>query len=196
MINFFKRQLNDNQISKPFLYVAFCLYAFFLFWIIGLKFNAEWLPEIGEYMRRLSFSERVGAGIIPFRNLYVYIVNEATLFHIDYFLNYIIYIPLGLLLPLMVKKHPYWTAIVATVVSSFIFELVQYFTGFGGCDGTDFAMNLLGGFTGAFLVYLFKPHLSNKAINYINLVAIILLLPVCIFGFVNTLLHLNLYKIY
>lgn len=97
--NSIKQKLFGETINKATLWIVFCLYLFLLIWVIALKFNADWLPALGKEMRALPIEKRVV--LIPFQTL----ISNGFYFHLDYFLNVIIYIPMGLILPLTMRKN-------------------------------------------------------------------------------------------
>ena len=182
----------EAAINKFLLYTAFSIYLFLLIWIIALKFNAEWLPEIGRYFRKMPLMERVGKKIIPFYDMY----EKGIYFNKDYFWNVIIYMPLGIYLLIILKnRHKCLTSIIIIILSSFIFEFIQLVTGFGGCDGSDLVCNTLGGVVGLILYLLLIKKFPSRVINIINLLAIIFFLPLGIHAFINTIMNLHLYKI-
>ena len=196
MLSKLKNRLNNNVIDKSLLYVTFGVYLFILFWAIALKFNAEWLPELGRYFRSSPLWDRVGWGIVPFVNIFRYL-DKDPLNYLDFVMNFVVYAPLGIYLMLILRnKRKKLLAIAIIVLSSITFETVQLITGFGGCDGTDFAMNSLGGVFGMVLFNRLSPRTSNKTINWINFGALVVFSPLAIYGLVNTLLNLHLYKIY
>ena len=77
-------------------------------------------------------------------------------------------------------------------MSSFLFELEQSITCIGGCDGTDFSMNVIGGLIGVWL-FRFLNKLSDKKIFYINIVVLIIFLPLAVYSIVNTIINFDLY---
>ena len=185
--------MKEIRLNKLLLYIAFSMYIFLLIWIIALKFNATWIPEIGEYFRKLPIKERVGKNIIPFYDM----IKNGIYFNKDYFMNVIIYMPLGIYLTIILKnKHRTFFCITIIAVSSFLFELIQLLTGFGGCDGSDFVCNVLGGLIGM-IIYHFLAKLKsvNKIVNIINAIVIIIFLPLTVHAIINTVTNLHLYKI-
>lgn len=93
-----KQKLFGETLNKATLWIAFCLYLVLLIWVIGLKCNSEWLPAVGKDMRSLPLEMRMV--LIPFQASF----SNGFRFHLDYFLNFIIYIPMGLFLPLTMRK--------------------------------------------------------------------------------------------
>lgn len=182
-----KKKVIGNNLNKVLLGVAFGLYLILLIWVIGLKMNAEWLPEVGVELRSLSFKNR--SALIPFKTFF----DRGLYFNDDYFFNVLIYIPMGLILPFIFKKP--WVSFILIVLSSAIFEVSQLFTGFGGCDTTDLICNILGGVLGMMVYYIFRKKVPDKAINITNLVVIILASPVCVYAIVNSIINWQLYVI-
>ena len=182
----------EKSINRKLLYCSFGIYAFLLVWIIALKFNADWLSEVGEYLRKMPLQDRVGKNIIPFYKMF----KEGISFNKDYFYNVVIYIPLGIYLPLLLKNKPkYITYIIIIATSSIIFELIQLVTGFGGYDGSDIVCNANGGIIGLILYYFLISKWPNKVINIINIIAIIVFAPVAVYALINTILNIHLYYI-
>ena len=181
----------ERRINNKYLYVAFSIYLIILVWVIALKFNAEWLPEIGVYFRKLPLWDRVGYNIIPFYSMF----KNGFYFNLDYFMNVVIYIPLGIYLSLIFNNKKVLN-IMIIFFSSLIFELIQLFTGFGGCDGTDLFCNALGGILGIGLYVILINKISNKTINVINIVVSIIFSPLAVFAIINTIINWELYLIY
>lgn len=96
--NSIKQKLFGETINKAALWIVFCLYLFLLIWVIALKYNADWLPDLGKEMRALPIEKRVV--LVPFQAF----ISNGFYFSLDYFLNVIIYIPMGLILPLTMRK--------------------------------------------------------------------------------------------
>jgi glycopeptide antibiotics resistance protein len=188
--NILQTKVLVNQRNNVLFYTAFSFYLFLLIWIIALKFNADWVKEIGEYFRSLPLQERVGMGFIPFYSMF----KNGFYFNLDYFMNVIIYLPLGIYLK-QIFENKNWLIIIIVIFSSLIFEIIQLLTGFGGCDGSDLFCNSLGGILGILLGHLFKKILSNKSINVINLSIIIVFTPFVVYALINTIVHWDMYII-
>ena len=101
---------------------------------------------------------------------------------------------MGILVYLLTyKKMRYW-AVVATVLSlsavtSIIFEVVQLYTGIGGCDGTDFACNFFGGGVGLLLMIILRRLKNFEQIaNIVSFCCILVAVPLGGYMLVNTIL--------
>lgn len=97
-----RKKLNDkifcNELNKVMLWWIFAVYFILLVWVIGFKYNSEWLPEVGMDMRSLPLKSRMV--LVPFQKF----KTSGSFFVADYFFNTLIYIPLGLILPLTMRK--------------------------------------------------------------------------------------------
>lgn len=183
-----KDKIFCEDINKVTLWYSFAIYLVLLIWVIGFKYNNEWLPELGKEMRSLPFNQRIV--LTPFKYW------GAFSGILDSVLNIIIYIPFGMLLLLTMRKIRGGGAFIAIIFSSLIFEISQYFTGFGGCDITDLLCNTLGGGIGIALYYLFRKRIKDKTINIITFFVSVVFTPVAVFAIVNTIIHWQLYIIY
>lgn len=124
-----QREFGNDALNHKILYILMTEYLILLIWVIALKCNAPWLQELGEEMRSLPFNSRVGRLIIPFYKM----IDKGIYFDLDYFMNVLIYIPLGIFLSFITKKKIFLNLAII-FISSAIFEAVQYVTGFGGCE--------------------------------------------------------------
>lgn len=184
----FKDRICGEDISKVLLWCAFAVYLVLLIWLIGFKCNKSWLPELGIEMRKLPFKQRVK--YIPFYDM----VGHKMCFTLDYFLNIVVYIPFGIYLMFVLKKK--WLSILLIFVSSLIFEISQYFTGFGGCEISDLITNFVGGAMGVLLYAVWLCKLKPKIVNILNLCVCIWGSPFALYGIINTIIHWQLYIIY
>lgn len=182
-----KNKIFSEDINKLTLWWAFAVYLILLIWVIGFKYNSEWLPELGKEMRALPFKQRIV--LTPFR----YWGDFSGI--LDSVLNVIIYVPFGMFLLLTMLKLKWWGALIIVVFSSLIFEISQYFTGFGGCDITDLICNTLGGGIGIAIYCIFRSKVKDKAINIVTFVVSVVGTPVALFAIINTIINWRLYII-
>ena len=68
------------------------------------------------------------------------------------FLNILVYVPVGLLMPLVYKKHPYIFALLTEFMLSLLTEVMQYITHRGLCELDDLFNNTLGCLIGMTLI--------------------------------------------
>ena len=109
--------------------------------------------------------------------------------------NILLFIPLGIYLPLLFLKSNIIKDIIITLIFIFSLELIELFTRSGAFSLLDVLFNLLGMLSG-YLIYLLliKKHLSNNLISIINIIIIIIATPIIIFSIVNTINNIKLYK--
>ena len=200
-MNKLKLEKLKDKVDLRLVAAVFVLYIWCLVWVIGLKCNSPWIYELREEMLNLPFSSRVGNNWIPFYTLVKSVENGTNAFSLDYFLNVLIYIPMGIYLFILLdEKVRYgWSAVISLsviAVSSFIFETVQYFTGLGGCDGTDFICNFFGGAVGFLIISILRLLVKKHyylSVNVVNLVCLIGLVPAGVYFLVNTIINAGQY---
>ena len=195
-----KNPFKQDNLNLKILVAIFVTYLWCLVWVVGLKFNSDWLYELREYMLKLPLESRVGNNWIPFYSLIKSVQEGTYKFNLDHLLNVVIYIPMGIYLYLfMFKKMKYSVVVIVSVavfmVTSICFEVAQLYTGTGGCDGTDFACNFFGGCIGLFLMIVAQRYVKNfeKIANVVNTVCLIIFVPIGIFMIVNTGLNAGQY---
>ena len=157
------KDLGWKKLYKPLIYSTFGVYCVLLVWIVIFKCT---LPDVFslDFISK-SVAYRFERGIVPFS--YSFYENQGA----DLFLNIFVFIPMGIYLPLMLKKR-YACPIIPIV--SLSFELIQLLTGFGWFDTLDLITNTVGGFIGVGLYVLVRPHVKDELISKINLACTII----------------------
>lgn len=183
-----KQKLVGEELNRTTLWVAFGLYLALLIWVIALKCNLEIILQSAPEMRSLPFKSR--ARLVP----HVFSSSKPSMLSLDYFLNVVIYVPMGLYL-MLISKEKISFCVLISFASSLAFEVEQFFTGFGGCDVTDIICNVLGGVIGVVIYKILRKQTSDKTVNKANLCVIALCTPVVIFAIVNTIVNRRLYVI-
>ncbi len=169
--------------------IAALIYGLLLIWVIGFKFNASWIPEQKEVMVSFGVFERL---LLPFKSYIAVFATETTNFaYLDYFVNFLLYIPFGVYLNFFVKEKKHCLLII--FLSSLCFEMVQLLTCIGGFDPLDIVANYLGGFLGVTLYLKSRINIPDKIVNIVNTVVICGFGPVLIYAIINTILNFNLY---
>ncbi len=153
---FFEKVLQYKEVKH---YIIGYIYIIYL--VIMLK-EVIGFPRITYWIRVLNVQGNIfdpNISLLPFGNGVLYS---------DY-LNIIMFIPLGIILPLMWRKfHKFnYTVKYAFYLSLFI-ELSQLFTRFRATDVNDLVMNTLGAILG-WLIYFIFSKLLLKFIQPINL---------------------------
>lgn len=182
--------MENKKINYKLIWSLFYIYIIILLWIVVFKFNEEWIPENSAYLRSLPIKERI-MSFYPFQIF----IEEGLYFELDYFMNIIIYIPLGVLLSFLINiKYKKEFIILISLFSSIIFEIIQLLTGWGGFDTTDMLCNTLGGIIGLLLMIPISK-IKVKTINLFNFILLLIFLPIAIAVIINTILNYHLYTI-
>ncbi|WP_078552199.1 VanZ family protein [Bacillus alkalicellulosilyticus] len=179
------RQLKDDfqkslspyyKIVKIGTWTLFCLYAFIV--LFNLLFQRI-LIRINDYIHAISnnyelFNRyfytppnsngfldievwKLNANIIPFRNMYNYIVNHQN-FNLNIVIdntlgNVLIFIPLGVFLAIIFNKlNTMSKVVVCTLMISFSIEFLQFTLRVGQFDIDDIILNTLGSVIGYLIV--------------------------------------------
>lgn len=134
--------------SRIFIFL-FMLYCALMLWLL---FNRPGYVEGIPYWEQLH----PNLNLIPFRTLKLFsgllddhrphLVRAAV---INLFGNVVMFIPLGLFLPLIWQKlRKFWRTLLAAALIVTAVELAQLFTLVGSCDVDDLILNLVGAAAG------------------------------------------------
>ena len=120
--------------------ISFVLYIFLLTWIIVFKFRID--------IRKLRYLRTIN--LIPFKE------NDLK----EILINIFLFIPYGMYLRELTKKKSLTVGII--ILTSFIFEVLQYILHIGISDITDVMMNTLGGMIGILLISILEKKRENS----------------------------------
>lgn len=170
--------MKKEKIVNGLLLFSFVFYALFVICNILFKYVMPWdLLEEGRYFAR-SFN------LIPFADLAAGNYNR-----LDVWGNIILFVPLGIYLPLC-RKYKFGKTVAASAAVSTVLEISQYLFAIGACDITDIIYNTFGCLLGflcfRLLLTIFKNHERVKV--FTAAVANLLLLFVALITF---LIYLN-----
>lgn len=129
-----------NNLLNQMIRISFVLYIFLLTWIIVFKFRID--------IRNLRYLRTIN--LIPFK--------ENALKEI--LINIFLFIPYGMYLRELTKKKSLTVGII--ILTSFIFEVLQYILHIGISDITDVMMNTLGGMIGILLISILEKKRENS----------------------------------
>lgn len=129
-----------NNLLNWLVKISFVLYFFLLTWIIVFKFRLD-ITTL-RYLRSIN--------LIPFKE------NELK----EIFINIFLFIPYGMYLRELTKKKSLTVGII--ILTSFIFEVLQYILHIGISDITDVMMNTLGGMVGILLISILEKKRENS----------------------------------
>ena len=133
---------NKNNLLNWLVKISFVLYFFLLTWIIVFKFRLD-ITTL-RYLRSIN--------LIPFKE------NELK----EIFINIFLFIPYGMYLGELTEKKSLTVGMI--ILTSFIFELLQYILHIGISDITDIMMNTLGGIIGILFISILKHKISNNKV--------------------------------
>ena len=131
-----------NNLLNWLVKISFVLYFFLLTWIIVFKFRLD-ITTL-RYLRSIN--------LIPFKE------NELK----EIFINIFLFIPYGMYLGELTEKKSLTVGMI--ILTSFIFELLQYILHIGISDITDIMMNTLGGIIGILFISILKHKISNNKV--------------------------------
>ncbi len=134
-----------NNLLNQMVRISFVLYIFLLTWIIVFKFRID--------IRNLRYLRTIN--LIPFK--------ENALKEI--LINIFLFIPYGMYLRELTEKKSLTVGMI--ILTSFIFELLQYILHIGISDITDVMMNTLGGIIGILFISILKEKIGDsKGFNH------------------------------
>ena len=143
--------------QKQIWYALFVLYSIIMLWLLFDRPGyADGIPYWDQVRAQLNLTPlrtlRLFAGLLDSgRPEYV----RAAV--VNLFGNIIMFIPLGLLLPLAIPKlKDFWQVLLTATVAIILVELVQLFTLVGSCDIDDLILNLFGAAMGFWLFKQYK----------------------------------------
>ena len=158
-------------------FVLLVIYLIILTWIILLKTQFSF-SALGHYR---------SVNLIPFAGSVV--INGKV--DLDEILNnFIVFIPVGLYLGMLMPKSSPLRKIAPIFGLSLLYEVFQFIFAIGASDITDLIMNTLGGAAGIFLVFLFTKLLKEKTVKILNIAAVICTLAIT--GFMALLIGVNM----
>lgn len=146
---------------KPLYKTLLELYVLFLLWLILFKTSVDFSSVL------LHFQSR-SLNLIPF-------AASRGREMID---NFVVFIPLGLLLSVNFKQASFWRKLTFVFGLSFAAEVLQYVLAIGATDINDVILNTSGGLFGLALYALNSKYVDNKKLDR-AIVAVIATLLVC-----------------
>ena len=148
-----------NSLLNKVVIVSFILYLFLLIWIIVFKFRLD-IRDL-RYLRSINF--------IPFKE------NEIR----EILVNILLFIPYGMYLRELNKKKSLTVGII--ILTSFVFEVLQYILHIGISDINDMMMNTLGGILGILLISIIEKKRENNKVLSNLLKYLLIILPFIMF---------------
>ena len=122
-----------------------------------------YLTLFSQYFGRVWFHRSVN--LMPFVTIHRYIVSSSNfgLAIINLAGNIIAFMPLGFLLPMVLKDQMHFLSILCCIFSTSIsIEIIQYILGVGVSDIDDVLLNVIGGILGYCLYKIFKKMITGR----------------------------------
>ena len=155
-----------KKFARPILWTIFLIYCFVLVYVLFLSRGTRDGFTFAEYMRRFT-------NFIPFKTIveYVqrYIDGYRNLSVLNLLGNFVLFMPMGVLLPCVIRKLDRFWKVTLTVLGMVVMvEIVQGILRVGSVDIDDVLFNVVGAMIGYGLVRL--PFIYNffKKINLIK----------------------------
>lgn len=155
-----------KKFARPILWTIFLIYCFVLVYVLFLSRGTRDGFTFAEYMRRFT-------NFIPFKTIveYVqrYIDGYRNLSVLNLLGNFVLFMPMGVLLPCVIRKLDRFWKVTLTVLGMVVMvEIVQGILRVGSVDIDDVIFNVVGAMIGYGLIRL--PFIYNffKKINLIK----------------------------
>ena len=111
----------------------------------------------------------------------------------DAVVNIFIFIPLGLVLPFIIKKNAYFISALIGTAISLVVELTQLTFCMGGFTYIDIINNSLGAFLGAMLHFSLSKIIPEKKQDLTLKASSVLVTGLLIFATINTIKNIDIY---
>ena len=155
-----------KKFARPILWTIFLIYCFVLVYVLFLSRGTRDGFTFAEYMRRFT-------NFIPFKTIveYVqrYIDGYRNLSVRNLLGNFVLFMPMGVLLPCVIRKLDRFWKVTLTVLGMVVMvEIVQGILRVGSVDIDDVLFNVVGAMIGYGLIRLPFIYNSFKKINLIK----------------------------
>ena len=155
-----------KKFARPVLWTIFIIYCFVLVYVLFLSRGTRDGFTFAEYMRRFT-------NFIPFKTIveYVqrYIDGYRNLSVLNLLGNFVLFMPMGVLLPCVIRKLDRFWKVTLTVLGMVVMvEIVQGILRVGSVDIDDVLFNVVGAMIGYGLIRLPFIYNSFKKINLIK----------------------------
>lgn len=166
-----------RKYHRPLVFLTFALYLLVAFWIYFFK------ASLGKDLVFLHWKSSMNW--IPFQEVFTkegIDISEMIL----QILNFIGFIPLGMLSAGLFKKHQFIFGSFICLCYTVFIEMMQMAFSFGSPQIGDIIMNGLGGILGSFLYIIIAPKVNIKTQSYIYFTSSIICVTLIVLGIVTT----------
>ena len=174
-------QQHKHVLQTAGFYAVFIFYLILLFSVVLFKYNSplELLGEERDFYQSLNLT--------PLQTIQHYFdgtfhVSPAVSFY-NILGNVLLFIPLGIYLPLVCQNFRFWSTFLLIVCLSFTIELAQYIFQLGATDIDDLLLNSLGGALGMLIFNGLRAHIKDlrKVRKVITISGLIIALPLFVY---------------
>lgn len=151
--------------SKKVTFGLLIFYLASLTWII--IFKMQFSPDTMPHIQNIN--------VIPFG---ASVIINGRIDYSEIIQNVLAFIPYGIFIHILLEKKNFLFQIFPIILTSVIFEAVQYIFGIGATDITDVITNSFGGAIGIFIAFILSRILRKnwkKCINFLSLICAVLL---------------------
>lgn len=178
--------MNIDRKIRALAVSTFVFYIVILLWITIFKCNIEApIYEHRKLLGHMTILEKFAYAISRFS------LKDGTA--IDMLLNVFVFIPFGILVPLLRGRTAPITNTVLAALSTLSIESLQLILAIGYFTYSDLILNTLGAVLGIIIYALFIRRMTDeqkiKALTFFNGLAIV----VSIFAIINTVLNIEIY---
>lgn len=177
------------MLTKRRVIFSLIFYLIVLIWIIAFKMNMEQgIFECMYYFKDYTIPERFQMTIGAFR-------IEKLLNDIDFYVNVVFFMPLGVYCFELIKKHSFIKGLVIAFLTTLTFETVQLLTTVGFFTFNDLIANTLGFVLGYFIYILLNKLLGRRVMYYVFCAFTVFFICLSVYGIINTAANIRLYDI-
>lgn len=185
-------ELKESAKERVLLYCIYGLFAIYI--VVLLRITLFKQVSLYNLFAAIGASERT-INVIPFRSIFEMANTNISMMRIleNVLGNIVIFIPLGMLLPIILKRDSRSIWLAGLLLSAFI-EIVQFCFGLGSSDIDDLLFNTIGTISGYMLFKTVRKHAKSSLSFLATMVAVVTISGMLAFT-VLFVTHNNLFMI-
>lgn len=157
--------------SKIVTWICLMIYLCLLTWVIIFKL------DVWSIVTQAQSNAARSINLVPFAGTAIY---DGQLDYRELLLNMVFFIPYGLYLASLFEKTSWWKNLLGIVVTSALYEIVQYGFGIGVTDITDLLFNSLGGLVGLLFFASLQKRTGQDVVLWVNRLSLFGLFPLSV----------------
>ena len=192
-MNKLKNFLKNERAYKTLLYGAFACFIIGLVWFIIFKagnnnsINKMFNGKMGTYSLKKRFNEGLKSTFIKGRIVSIYQLRDAML-------NVLAFVPFGIYLPLIFKKHKAFKCLLVASLTTLFFEAFQLFSIWGCFAVDDLVANIFGSVIGLIFYFVLVKRFKPQHLTAINLLLVVIVAPICFYAIFGIFKDFNFYR--